>query len=158
MELDDLAHQAADDALMAIKMKVSDFRGESRFTTWAYRFVVYEVSSKLGRHFWRQRPARMDQESWEQLPDRLSVVPHQRAEHDEMLAVLRQSIETDLTPLQRRVFVAVAVNEVPMDALARELGSNRNAVYKVLFDARQHLRAGLAAAGYPRPGPGGEHR
>jgi RNA polymerase sigma-70 factor, ECF subfamily len=47
-EADDVAHQAADDALMAIKAKVGEFRGESRFTTWAYRFVVYEVSTKMG--------------------------------------------------------------------------------------------------------------
>ncbi|MDT4934479.1 MAG: hypothetical protein QOK11_2371, partial [Pseudonocardiales bacterium] len=55
-ELDDLAHQAAGDALLAITTKLDQFRGESRFTTWAYRFVILEVSTKLGRHFW-QRPS-----------------------------------------------------------------------------------------------------
>lgn len=150
-ELDDVAQQAADDALMAIKAKVGDFRGESRFTTWAYRFVVLEVSSKMGRHFWRNRPVDLDQDSWERLPDGGSPGPHDVVEHGELWDVLRAAIGSDLTDLQRRVFVAIALNGVPMDAFARELGSNRNAVYKALFDARRKLRASLAAAGYVAP-------
>jgi RNA polymerase sigma-70 factor (ECF subfamily) len=150
-ERDDIAHQASDDALMAIKAKVSEFRGESRFTTWAYRFVMFEVSTKIGRHFWRRRPVAMDRDAWERLPDPLAVVPDERAEQREVFRALRRAIEDDLTELQRQVFVAIAVQDVPMDALARELGSNRNAVYKTLFDARRKLRASLAAAGYARP-------
>jgi RNA polymerase sigma-70 factor (ECF subfamily) len=147
-ELDDLAQQAADDALMAIKAKVADFRGESLFTTWAYRFVMLEVSTKVGRHFWRNRPAAMDDDGWDRMPDPLPVHPQERLEQREMLAELRRAILEDLTPRQRRVFVAVALNEVPMDAFARELGATRNAVYKTLFDARRKLRTSLAAAGY----------
>lgn len=147
-ELDDLAQQAADDALMAIKAKVADFRGESLFTTWAYRFVMLEVSTKTGRHFWRNRPAAMDDDAWERMPDPWPVHPQQRLEQREMLAELRRAIIEDLTPRQRRVFIAVALNEVPMDAFARELGATRNAVYKTLFDARRKLRTSLAAAGY----------
>ena len=150
-ELDDIAHQAADDALMAIKSKVTDFRGESLFTTWAYRFVVFEVSTKIGRHFWRNRPRSMDDESWERLPDPLPALPQERLEQTEMFAELRRAIVEDLTELQRRVFVAVALNDVPMDAFARELGATRNAVYKTLFDARRKLRASLSAAGYALP-------
>ena len=152
-ELDDIVNQVGDDALMAIKAKVSDFRGESRFTTWAYRFVVLEVSTKVGRHFWRRRPAAIEPDGWEQIPDMLAVSPENHTEHRELLQILRKAIDEDLTELQRRVFVAVALNEVPMDAFARELGSNRNAVYKTLFDARRKLRASLAAAGHPRPAP-----
>ena len=152
-ELDDIVNQVADDALMAIKAKVADFRGESRFTTWAYRFVVLEVSTKIGRHFWQRRPAAMDPEAWEQMPDVLAVSPEHHTEHGELLDTLRKAIDEELTELQRRVFVAIALNEVPMDAFARELGSNRNAVYKTLFDARRKLRASLAAAGHPRPMP-----
>ena len=148
-ELEDVAQQAADDSLMAIKAKIAEFRGSSRFTTWAFRFVMLEVSTKIGRHFWRNRPATMDEDSWERLPDPLPVAPQQLAEQHEMLEALRQAITEDLTDLQRRVFVAVALNEVPMDAFARELGSNRNAVDKSLFDARCKLRVSLEAAGYP---------
>lgn len=150
-ELDDIAQQACDDALMAIKGKVGDFRGESRFTTWAYRFVMFEVSTKMGRHFWRHRPAVLEDDAWERIPDRFGVAAARHVEDRELFAVLRRAIEEDLTDLQRRVFVAIALNEVPMDAFARELGSNRNAVYKTMFDARRKLRTSLAAAGYARP-------
>jgi RNA polymerase sigma-70 factor, ECF subfamily len=150
-EFDDVVNQVADDALMAIKAKVTDFRGESRFTTWAYRFVVFEVSTKVGRHVWRNRPAAIDDDAWEQIPDSFGTSPQLAIEQREALAVLRRAIDDDLTDLQRRVFVAIALNQVPMDAFARELGSNRNAVYKTLFDARRKLRASLAAAGHPRP-------
>ena len=150
-ELDDIANQAGDDALMAIKAKVDDFRGESRFTTWAYRFVVFEVSTKLGRHHWRKRSAALDPEAWERMPDVLAISPENHTEQREILETLRTAIDEELTDLQRRVFVAVVLNHVPMDAYARELGSSRNALYKTLFDARRKLRAYLAAAGHPRP-------
>ena len=67
-ELNDVAHQAADDAMLAILAKLGDFRGESRFITWAYRFVILEVSSKLGRHYWRNPPVALDAGQWERLP------------------------------------------------------------------------------------------
>ena len=147
-ELEDIAQQASDDALMRIISTVSSFRGESRFTTWAYKFVMWEVSTKMGRHFWRNRPAGIGEGSWEELVDPLDVSPDQHAENRELFAALRRAIDENLTHLQRRVFVAVALNEVPMDALARELGATRNSVYKVLFDARRRLRDSLRAAGY----------
>ncbi len=150
-ELEDIAQQATDDALMAIRTKVSGFRGESRFTTWAYRFVMFEVSTKMARHFWRERRASMDDEAWERLPDTLGDSPQRNSEQRELFAALRRAIDEDLTALQRRVFVAIALNEVPMDAFAREVGASRNTVYKSLFDARRKLRASLRAAGYERP-------
>jgi len=69
-ELDDLAYQAAADALVAITGKLGQFRGESRFTTWAYKFVIFEVSAKIGRHFWRHPSVPLDAEDWDRLPDR----------------------------------------------------------------------------------------
>jgi RNA polymerase sigma-70 factor, ECF subfamily len=147
-KLDDLANQAADDALLAIAAKVDGFRGQSRFTTWAYKFVVLEVSTKLARHFWRTSTVPLGQQDWDRLPDRLGVQPHQRAEWQELLAALRRAVAEDLTDRQRRVFVAVALNHVPVDVVALELASNRNAIYKTLFDARRRLRASLAANGY----------
>jgi RNA polymerase sigma-70 factor, ECF subfamily len=150
-ELEDIAQQATDDALMAIRSKVAGFRGESRFTTWAYRFVMLEVSTKMGRHFWRDHRAALDDDGWERMPDLQGGAPDQHSIHGEMFAVLRRAIDEELTELQRRVFVAIALNEVPMDAFARELGASRNAVYKALFDARRKLRASLGAAGYEPP-------
>jgi RNA polymerase sigma-70 factor, ECF subfamily len=157
-ELDDLAHQAADDALVAVIAKLGQFRGESRFTTWAYKFAVLEVSAKLGRHFW-QRPATfLGTDQWERLPDRLHVRPDQLAEQADLLAALRQAVEEHLTDRQRRVFTAIVVDGIPLDALVVQLGSNRNAIYKTMFEARRKLRAALVANGYlagPDGGPAG---
>ncbi len=150
-ELEDVAQQASDDAVMAIRSKAASFRGDSRFTTWAYKFVMFEVSTKMGRHFWRTHRASIDDAGWDEVPDTLFVAPERNAEQRELFAVLRRAIDEDLTLLQRQVFVAIALNEVPMDAFARHLGSNRNAIYKVLFDARRKLRACLQSAGYDRP-------
>src|SRR5215469_10044226 len=147
-ELDDLAYQAAADALVAITAKLGQFRGESRFTTWAYKFVIFEVSAKLGRHFWRHPSVPLDAEGWERLPDRFGFDPAQEAEWRDLLAALHRAVDQELTARQRRVFVALVLNAVPLDALVLELGTNRNAIYQTLFDARRKLRAALAANGY----------
>ena len=147
-ELEDLAYQAAADALVAITRKLSQFRGESRFTTWAYRFVILEVSDKIGRHFWQHPGVPLDAGDWDRLPDRFGFEPAREAEWRDLLAALRRAVDTELSPRQRQVFVAIVVNAVPLDALAIELRSNRNAVYKMMFDARRKLRAALAANGY----------
>ena len=147
-ELEDLAYQAAADALVAIIGKLGQFRGESRFTTWAYKFVIFEVSTKVGRHFWRNPGVPLEAEDWDRLPDQFGFEPAREAEWRDLLAALRRAVDTELTSRQRQVFVAIVVNAVPLDALVVELGSNRNAIYKTLFDARRKLRAVLAANGY----------
>ncbi len=147
-ELDDLAHQAAADAVVAIIAKIGEFRGESRFTTWAYKFVIFEVSAKIGRHFWRQPRVPMEAADWERLPDRFGLDPARESEWRDLAGALRQAVEEELTEHQRRVFTAIAVNGVPLDALVAELGSSRNAIYKTMFDARRKLRARLVANGY----------
>jgi RNA polymerase sigma-70 factor, ECF subfamily len=147
-ELDDIAHQAADDAMVAILAKLGDFRGESRFITWAYRFVILEVSSKLGRHYWRHPPVALDAGQWERLPDRFGIDPARHAETAGILAEVRRVVEEELTAHQRRVFTAIVVDGIPLDALAVRLGLQRNAVYKVIFDARRKIRRALVANGY----------
>jgi RNA polymerase sigma-70 factor, ECF subfamily len=147
-ELDDVAHQAAADALLAITAKISQFRGESRFTTWAYKFVILEVSAKIGRHFWRHPVVRLDAEDWDRLPARFGFDPAHQTEWRDLLAALRRAVDTELTPRQREVFVAIVLNDVPLDTLVLSLSSSRNAIYKMLFDARRKLRAALAANGY----------
>jgi RNA polymerase sigma-70 factor, ECF subfamily len=147
-ELDDLAYQAAADALVAITSKLGQFRGESRFTTWAYKFVIFEVSAKVGRHFWRNPGVPLDAEDWDRLPDRFGFDPAQQAEWHDLLGALHRAVDQELSARQRRVFVAIVLNGVPLDTLVIELGSNRNAIYKTLFDARRKLRAALAANGY----------
>jgi RNA polymerase sigma-70 factor, ECF subfamily len=147
-ELDDLAYQATADALVAIVSKLGDFRGESRFTTWAYKFVVFEVSAKIGRHFWRHPAVRWDAEDWDRLPYRFGLEPAREAERKDLADAVRRAVDEQLTARQRRIFVALVLNGVPLDALAIELGSTRNAIYKTMFDARRKLRAALAAHGY----------
>jgi len=147
-ELDDLAYQAAADALLAITGKLGQFRGESRFTTWAYKFVIFEVSAKIGRHFWRHPAVPLGTEDWERLPARFGFDPAHEAEWRDLAAAVRRAVDTELTPRQREVFVAIVVNGVPLDTLVLSLGPSRNAIYKMMFDARRKLRAALAANGY----------
>ena len=142
-EVDDLAHQAAADAMLAVLGRLDTFRGESRFTTWAYQFVMFEVSAKIGRHFWRRPPVPLEVADWERLPARSGRSAEQESESHDLLRVLRAAIDHELTDRQRRVFRALVLDGVPLDALVAELHSNRNAVYKVLFDARVRLRAAL---------------
>jgi len=147
-ELDDLAHQAAADAMVAIMARLDQFRGESRFTTWAYKFVMFEVSAKIGRHFWRAPPIAFDTEDWDRLPDRFGFDPAQASERRDFVRAVRQAVDEDLTEHQRQIFVTLVLDGVPLDALAEKLGSSRNAIYKTMFDARRKLRASLVANGY----------
>lgn len=120
-ELDDLAQQAADDALMTITSKIDEFRGASRFTTWAYKFALFEVSGKVARHAWRRQAPVADEHVGDRLPDHLSTLPSGRAEQGDLLEALQSAIAADLTEHQRYVFVAVALNEIPIDVVALEL-------------------------------------
>jgi RNA polymerase sigma-70 factor, ECF subfamily len=145
-ELEDIATQAADDALVAVLAKLDDYRGASRFTTWAYKFALLEAGVKLRRRAWQDREVVLDPERWPTRADPGSS-PHEQLERTEALYALRAAVEGVLTPHQRQVFVALALNEVPIDVLAERLNTNRNALYKTLHDARRKLRGALAAAG-----------
>jgi RNA polymerase sigma-70 factor (ECF subfamily) len=145
-EHDDLATQAADDALMAIMRKLHSYRGESRFTTWAYKFALLEAAVKVRRRAWQGREIPLEAEGWARLADRRRS-PEADAETAELLAAVRDGIAETLTPHQRAVLVAVTLNDVPIDVLAERLGTTRGALYKTLHDARRKLRARLAGAG-----------
>jgi RNA polymerase sigma-70 factor, ECF subfamily len=144
--LDDLAVQSADDALVAVLAKLDDFRGESRFTTWAYKFALLEAAVRLRRLSWQGRELPLEPAAWERLSGGPSS-PHADAEARELLDALRDGIDSELTPHQREVLVAIALNEVPIDVLADRLDSTRGALYKTLHDARQKLRRHLADQG-----------
>jgi RNA polymerase sigma factor (sigma-70 family) len=132
--------QAAADAMLAIIAKLGSFRGESRFTTWAYRFAVLEVSAKLGRHYWLRHPAgSLDAEDWDRLPDRLGTDPGEHAAHGEMITAIRRAVDHELTARQRRLFIAVVLNGIPLDAVVIQTGMTRNAIYKAIFDARRKI-------------------
>lgn len=146
-EYDDLAQQAARGALVNILRELDEFRGPSRFTTWAFKFVVFEVASTVARYAWRRQPPSPDDLAWNEFPDWLAPGPGERVEQREQLEVLSAAIG-ELNDRQREVFVAIALNDVSIDVLALQLDSNRNAIYKNLFDARRALRSRLAAAGH----------
>lgn len=141
-ELDDIAMQAANDALVAVLGKLDDFRGESRFTTWAYKFALLEAGVRLRRRAWQDREVVLEPEAWDAFLDSGSTL-QERLEAAEVLGALREAIDEALTPHQRRVFTALALNEVPIDVLSERLETTRGALYKTLHDARRRLRAAL---------------
>lgn len=150
-ELDDLAMQAANDATVAVLAKLDRFRGESRFTTWAYKFALLEAGVRLRRRAWQDREVVLDAAGWSLFAARGEGISAQ-LEGAELLDELKRAVDGELTPHQRRVFVALALNEVPIDVLAERLGTTRGALYKTLHDARRRLRAILSARGLVLPG------
>jgi RNA polymerase sigma-70 factor (ECF subfamily) len=144
---DDIALQAADDALMSVLARLDDFRGASRFTTWVYKFALLEAAVKLRRRAWQGREVPLEPDSW-QLFASDAATPEQDVEQHELFATLRLSIEEALTQHQRRVFVALALNGVPIDVLSERLGTTRGALYKTLHDARRKLRTHLEERGF----------
>jgi RNA polymerase sigma-70 factor, ECF subfamily len=149
-ELEDIAMQAADDALMAVLGKLDDYRGASRFTTWAYKFALLETGVRLRRRAWQDREMVLEPDSWSAFADTRSSA-HEELEQNELLQALRQAVESSLTSHQREVFVALALNGVPIDVMAERLNTNRGALYKTLHDARRKLRRELASAGLALP-------
>ena len=149
-EIDDLAQQAADDALVAVLQRLQTFEGRSRFTTWAYKFGVLHAGVAVRRQAWRGREV--------PLPDTLPLVdtspsPAAVSEGAQLARAVEDAIANQLTPHQRRVVLALVVEDVPIDVLADRLGSSRNALYKALHDARQRLRQALTDSGHLEPRP-----
>jgi RNA polymerase sigma-70 factor, ECF subfamily len=145
-ELDDIAHEAADDALMSVLARLDDFRGDSRFTTWAYKFALLEAAVKLRKRAWQGRELPLDPETWG-LFESAGAGPQGELEQSELLRTVQEAIAEALTPHQRRVLVALALNGVPIDVLAERLDTTRGALYKTLHDARRKLRARLDERG-----------
>ena len=145
-DLDDIANEAADDALVSVLRRLDDFRGASRFTTWAYKFGLLEAAVKLRKRAWQGREVPLEPESWG-LFSSAGLEPDAAAEQSELLATLQQAINEVLTDHQRRVLVALALNGVPIDVLAERLETTRGALYKTLHDARRKLRKHLESCG-----------
>ena len=144
--VDDLATQAADDALVVLLSKLDDHRGDSRFTTWACKFAILEAGTRARRRVWHGRDVVLDSEAWRRL-----VEPAERADAGsadvDVLEALANGIDTGLTRHQRCVLVALAIDRVPIDVLAERLNTTRGALYATLHDARRELRAALADQG-----------
>jgi RNA polymerase sigma-70 factor (ECF subfamily) len=145
-ELDEIAIEAADDALMSVLRRLDDFRGASRFTTWVYKFALLEAAVKLRKRDWQNREIPLEPELWNMF-ESVQLGPGAEAEQSELLTTLQAAIANVLTPHQRSVLVALALNGVPIDVLAERLSTNRGALYKTLHDARRKLRKHLLECG-----------
>jgi RNA polymerase sigma-70 factor (ECF subfamily) len=145
-DLEDLATQAAADAMVAILAKLRTYRGQSRFTTWAYKFALLEAAVKARRRAWHGREVPLEDDAAAVLRSRRGGPPED-AETAELLRAVQDAIATVLTTHQRAVLVAITLQDVPIDVLAERLGSTRGALYKTLHDARRKLRAQLALQG-----------
>jgi RNA polymerase sigma-70 factor (ECF subfamily) len=146
-DLDDIAQEAAADALLAVLARLDDFRGLSRFTTWAYKFALYQASVKVRRRAWQGREVPVDDEAWGVLSS-AAAEPGEAAEQSDLLRAIRAGIAEALTPRQRSVLIALALNEVPIDVLAERERTTRGALYKTLHDARRKLRRYLEESGH----------
>jgi RNA polymerase sigma-70 factor (ECF subfamily) len=142
--VEDIVNQAADEAMMTLLGKLGTFEGRSRFTTWAYKFAVLQAASELRKRAWRDRVVDLD--GAEVVSSRPG--PEQYAEAADLAAAVRDALTAVLSPHQRRILVALVVDEVPIDVLADRLGATRNALYKTLHDARKRLRAHLRTTGH----------
>lgn len=143
-DYDDLAQQAASDALVALLTKLDDYRGESRFTTWAYKFALLEAAVRLRRRAWQGREIPHDDDTWREMVDG-QPTPDRDAEVSERLRTVRMAIDEDLTPRQRQILLALTVRDVPIDVLAERMKTTPGALYKSLHDARRKLRDRLSA-------------
>ncbi len=136
---------AADEAMVMLLAKLESFEGRSRFTTWAYKFAIYEAANEVRRRAWSSREVRLEDEaSWCDT----SAGPEQQAEASDLAAEVGRGLAVALTTYQRRIAVALLVDHVPIDVLAERLGTNRGALYKTLHVARSRLRAHLVASGH----------
>jgi RNA polymerase sigma-70 factor (ECF subfamily) len=141
-DLDDLAHQSADDALLAVLAKLDHYRGDSRFTTWAYKFALLEAAVTLRRRAWQGREIPVQSERWATLADG-GQSPAADVEQRELLRAIAAAMKSELSAQQRQVLVAVALDGVPIDVLAERMNTTRGALYKSIHDARQKLRTAL---------------
>ncbi len=149
------AEDCAQDALIAVMNHLHDFRGESKFSTWAYKFAINFSLMAARKERWKgvslDELTENEEEAFaEWLTNDKSdrVAPEEMAMQAELRDVIRNVIEQDLTDRQRQVLLLMIFNEVPMDEVVRHLGANRNAVYKLLHDARLKLKNGLLERGF----------
>jgi RNA polymerase sigma-70 factor (ECF subfamily) len=145
VRVEDIVKQAADEATVAALGRLASFEGRSRFTTWAYKFGILHAANEVRRNMWRHREANLDD-----VPELVGgrTSPEQHVEHLDFARAVTAAMEVALTPHQRKVAIAVLVEDIPIDVLAERMGTNRNALYKTLFDARGRLRSHLVAGGY----------
>lgn len=148
-----LAEDCAQEALQTVLDKLPEFRGESKFTTWAYKFGVNVALTRARRERWRnislESISEQDPLEWIQWKEATQTTDSETASlQEEVSAVIREVVRSELTARQRQVLKWVVFDDVPMDVVVERLETNRNAVYKMLHDARLKIKRQLAARGY----------
>lgn len=145
------------EAIVKILDNLASFRGESKFTTWAQKIAIREAFTELRRKRWDNIslhdlvPERSDEDpatgsplSW--LPS-LELTPERQVTQQSLRALLAHLILEELTDRQRTAMIAVVLHGIPLEEVARHMNSNRNALYKLLHDARQRIKHLLEARG-----------
>jgi RNA polymerase sigma-70 factor (ECF subfamily) len=148
-----LAEDCAQEATLAVLRRIGDFRGESKFTTWAYKFGINVALARARRERWKgvSLDALIEDETvdWRQWKAGARAIDSEAAAlRAEVGDMIRDVINTELTERQRQVLRWVAFDDVPMDVVVDRLATNRNAVYKLLHDARLKVKRRLSARGY----------
>lgn len=142
---EEIVQSSADEAVVAILARLSSFEGRSRFTTWAYKFAIFNTATAVRRELWSHTTVDLST-----IPEPVSWLgdPLTHVEASALSDALQHCIAECLTPHQQRVLIAVAVQGIPIDVIAERLHTSRNTVYKALHDARRRLREALIAQGY----------
>ena len=153
-ELTQMGEDLAQDATLRVLDNLDSFRGDSRFTTWATKIAVRVAISDLRRARYKDFSLDGLAASEEIIPSTAASVggspdpgPEDEAERAEVLAKISAALENALTERQYQALVAVALQGVPMEVVADRMNTNRNALYKLLHDARRKLRAYLESQG-----------
>jgi RNA polymerase sigma-70 factor (ECF subfamily) len=140
----------AQEALIKITGNLDSFRGESRFTTWAHKIAMSVAFTELKRRRWRDVSLQdlfARREAADRGPADTQLTPEQLTFQNMVLGELRRLVDEELTDRQREAVVAVILEEMPVSEVARRMGTNQNALYKLLHDARRKLKRQMEAAG-----------
>ncbi|MCH8094948.1 MAG: sigma-70 family RNA polymerase sigma factor [Chloroflexi bacterium] len=151
-EFESLSEEVAQDTLLRVLESLHTFEGRSKFTTWVHKIAVRIALTELRRKRWRD--VSLD-ELTENAPGQgpLGVLtahvagPEVVAEQSDMIAHLQRVISEELTEKQREALIATRIHGMPMEEVARRMGTNRNALYKLLHDARLRLKTRLEEEG-----------
>lgn len=153
-EITQMAEDLAQDATLRVIENLSSFRGDSRFTTWATKIAVRVAISDLRRARYKDFSLDDLTADGDVLPASAASVngttppnPEEATERSDVMAKISRALEDVLTERQYQALVAVALQGVPLEILAERMGTNRNALYKLLHDARRKLRTHLESQG-----------
>ena len=154
-EIEQMAQDFVQDALLKILDNINTFRGESKFTTWASKITSRVAISELRRARYKDYSLDHLTIGGETMPEITSLsispdagpAPEKYTEQQDVTKTIQDALENVLTERQRTALVAVAIDGVPIEEIARRMDTNRNALYKLVHDARVKLKKHLEAEG-----------